>query len=211
MCKQMEIVIEIIKAIPVFIASGVALYGINSWRREAKWKVKYSLAEEVLTLAYEIRDAIRAMRSPVSYQGEGSTRRKADDEYFDDTQLMNRAYIPRERFETYRDSFNKFQAAKYRFMAIYGSEYEELFIRLNHIVNEIFASAHLLGTVYWKQQGKSHWDIDSPAFKSHLKSLEYHEAKFWEISDNDEISQRVKEIVSDFEKICAATVRENRE
>lgn len=51
MCEiDWNLFFDVIKSLSIIIASIVAIYGINSWRREAKWKRKYELAEEVLSL-----------------------------------------------------------------------------------------------------------------------------------------------------------------
>lgn len=63
-------VLKNLDSISVMIASWAAIWGINSWRREAQWKRKYDLAEEVLSLFYESRDKIRFIRSPIVFSEE---------------------------------------------------------------------------------------------------------------------------------------------
>ncbi len=41
---------SVIRDASIVIASITAIYGINSWRREHRWKKQSELAEEVLTL-----------------------------------------------------------------------------------------------------------------------------------------------------------------
>lgn len=95
----MNDILQVIKSIGVIIASGVAVLGINSWRREAKWKRKYELAEEVLSNFYEAYHAIQIIRSPFGFGHEGSSRPKQDSETKEESQIYNQAYISRERFE----------------------------------------------------------------------------------------------------------------
>ena len=65
----------IIASLSATIASITAIYGINSWRRESKWKRKYELAEEVLANLYESYQSIQIIRSPIGFGGEGETRK----------------------------------------------------------------------------------------------------------------------------------------
>ena len=62
--KFVLLILEVIKVVLLIMASGVGLYGINAWRRETRWKTKYNLAEEVLTLVYEVQHTIDVIRSP---------------------------------------------------------------------------------------------------------------------------------------------------
>ena len=75
---DLKLVFDILKSISIIIASGVAIYGINSWRREIKWKRKYELAEETLSLFYEVQDAISIIRSPFVSVSEGKTRKRQE-------------------------------------------------------------------------------------------------------------------------------------
>jgi hypothetical protein len=81
MCEiDWNLLFDIIKSISIIIASTVAIYGINSWRRETKWKRKYELAEETLSLFYEVQDVISIIRSPFSRNEEGKKRNRIENE-----------------------------------------------------------------------------------------------------------------------------------
>jgi hypothetical protein len=71
---------EFLKNISLIVASCTAIYGIGSWRREYRGKRQAELAEETLSLFYEARDAIKHIRHPFSYAGEGSTREESEKE-----------------------------------------------------------------------------------------------------------------------------------
>ena len=57
------VISAVIYALATGFAAGVAIYGIRSWRREFRGKRQIELAEDVLALFYEARDAITAIRS----------------------------------------------------------------------------------------------------------------------------------------------------
>ena len=62
--------VTFLKEISLLIGIWVAIYGIDSWRREHKGKRQIELAEETLALFYEARDVIAYIRNIVSYGSE---------------------------------------------------------------------------------------------------------------------------------------------
>ena len=66
---------KLIKNISIIIASWTAVYGIDQWRREYRGKRQAELAEEVLSLFYEAQDAVRHIRNPFGFGGEGASRK----------------------------------------------------------------------------------------------------------------------------------------
>jgi hypothetical protein len=143
-----SIAVEIVKSLPTIvasvaaiIASAVAIYGINSWRREFKGKRQIELAEDVLALFYEARDAITAIRYPLSYETEGRTRKPEDNETEQEKKARDRAYIVWERYSKRKRTFNKLHSMRYRFMAQIGKKESEPFEEIRKIVNEIFTAA----------------------------------------------------------------------
>jgi len=191
---------EILQAISVILACWAAIAAIDAWKREFIGKRKIELAESVLAKFYEIRDAISLIRNPFSYAGEGSSRPKGEYESKEDAGLFDRIYIVHERFEKKRDAFNEFHLLKYKFLTSFGKETESIFVDVNRVVNEIFASAHILGTYYWKRQGRV--EMTKEEFAKHLEEMRKHEAIYWEMQDDkDEIKKRLAEILSRIESV----------
>jgi hypothetical protein len=149
----MNEILEIIKSVGVIVASGVAIWGINSWRREAKWKRKYELAEEVLANFYEAHQAIQIIRSPSGFGHEGASRPRQDNETEEEGKIYDRAYITRERFERNKTSLEKLQSLKFRFIALYGKEYEQHFDKFNQNINKIFLASDQIARVRLGQYG----------------------------------------------------------
>lgn len=56
--------LNVVQAGSVVVAAVVAARGINTWQREYIGKRRMELAEEVLAMFYEARDAIRDVRAP---------------------------------------------------------------------------------------------------------------------------------------------------
>ncbi len=168
---------ENLKNFSVIIAALSLISGINAWRREYIGKRRIELAEEVLTCFYEARDAIKFIRSPFSYDGEGKTRSRQNGELEEESKLLDRAYIVYERYEKRREVFNKLHSLRYRFMARFGRQTEKPFIELHSIVSDIFNAADILGSHYWQRQGRVKMKDDE--FKTHLEEMHEQEAIFW--------------------------------
>jgi len=194
--------IKILESISIIlasiIASGTVIYGIKTWRREYIGKRNIELAEDVLALFYEARDAIRYMRSPAGYTGEGSTRNANPNESPEEKKINDNAYVVFERYNKRQELFNKIYSMRYRYMAQFGKDEAKPFDDLNNIVNDIFISATML-PYYWKEQGHRQWKTEAE-FQKHLEEMEKHQAVFWEMrTDKDTITPRVDKVISDIE------------
>ena len=191
-------VTNIVESISVITAAWAVFYGVNVWRREYIGKRKIELAEEVLALFYEARDAISYIRNPFSYIGEGNTREAAPNESQEEKKINDNAYVVFERYNKRQELFNRIYSIRYRYMARFGKESAKPFNELNRIVNDIFISAKMLSH-YWLQQGRRDWKNESE-FKKHLDEMHKHESVFWEkSSDNDPIIPRIDKVISDIE------------
>lgn len=194
-------VLSTIESFAIVIASISAVKGINSWRKEAKWKRKYELMEEVLALYYEAQDAIAMIRNPWSFGGEGKSKQRGEIEYSHDSEILEQANVVFERFEKYNDLFFKLKAVRYRFKAVFGKKSDLPFEELDEVVHDIKYAANRLGTKYWKEQGRKHFS-DSE-FESHLKEMHKFESHIWQgSSDPDEIRLRISAIIASVEKIA---------
>lgn len=198
---------ELVKNISIIIGALTLISGIRAWKREYIGKRKIELAEDTLMLFYQARDAIRDIRNPFGRIGEGSSRQKADHETTSETELLNRAYVAYERYQKHEDIFNKLQSTRYRFMARFGRDNEVPFNELNKIVNDIFMSAHMLGTYYWQRQGRVKMEGDE--FKKHLDEMHEQERVFWfQGEDRDTIGPRVENVIRQIENITKDTLAE---
>lgn len=201
-----KLVFDVLKSISIIIASLVAIYGINSWRREIRWKSKYHLAEEALSLFYEVQDKIFIIRNPAGNSNEGRTRKKGENENPDDSEVLDSAYVVIERFENNKESFYKMKAIKYRFCAVFGKDCEKPFHDITKLTNKVLLASRLLGTNYWKNQGKKNFTDDQ--FKKHLKEMYKYEAIIWERHDeDDELKKELLRIINEIENICDSVLK----
>ena len=197
--------LDVLGSIAVIIASGAAIWGIDSWRKELKGKKEHDLAEEVLALFYQAKDNIATIRSPFGSTGEGKTRKSSKKESEEQKQALDNAYVVYERYERYREAFNRIHATRYRFMALFGKDKVKPFVELSNIVQEIFMAANMLGTYFWKLNARGYGD--SKKEEKFIADMREQEAVFWAMGDDDKIAPRVEEVIKDIEKICEPILR----
>ncbi|WP_287584059.1 hypothetical protein [Candidatus Borrarchaeum sp.] len=197
---------EFLKDISLIVASCTAIYGIGSWHREYKGKRQAELAEEVLSLFYEARDAIKHIRNPFSHAGEGATRKQSENESADEKKAYDQAYVVFERYNANLELFNRLHSLRYRFMTQFGEGSAKPFVELRKILNEIFASAQTLANLWAKQRTFFRTD---QASKEHFEFKEKLEAIFWEgLADEDPINPKLEKCVQDIEVMCRGILSE---
>ena len=106
----------------VILGVPLALYGIDAWRREAMWKRRSKLCEEVLALCYEAKEIISYIRSPGGFGGEGETRKPQEGEPDDVRLKKNSAWVPIERHNKNLEKLSRLWTLSYRFRAQFGVE-----------------------------------------------------------------------------------------
>lgn len=204
---DLKTILEVIQGGSIILASITAIYGISSWRREAKWKRKYEIAEEVLTTFYEISDKFERIRSPVSYVGEGETRKRSEQETKEESEILDKAYIVFERFEKEKDSFIKLRTIKYRFMVLYGKKSVEPFMEIERLTSKLLFASKQLGQRYWKEQGRK--EFTEKQLEKHLAKMEELENIFWSDNENDPFKNEINVTITKIEKICGDILGKN--
>ena len=192
--------LDFISSIAVLIAALTFIAGVSAWRREFVGKHHMELAESVLAMFYEAADAIRQIRNPCSFVGEGTTRKRAENELAEDSRLLDQANIVFERYQKRKTLFSQIGAKRYRVMAMFGPSAKEPFDELDAIINEVLNAARMLGSHYWPRQGRV--EMAPKEFKKHQHEMQNYEAIFWLMDeDKDTISPRVQRIIEEIETI----------
>ena len=198
---ELKSLLDIIQSISVTVVTVVAVYGISSWRREAKWKRKYELAEEVLSCFYEISDCFDKIRSPAASTGEGKTRVRNVNETPVESEILDNAYVVIERFEKEQAPFIKLKSMKYRFMVLFGKQTGEPFNEIVKLTNKLFIASNRLGNRFWKDQGRA--NFTEKQFEKHLIKMQEYEEIFWaDYGETDRFKNEVNEVVIKIENIC---------
>jgi hypothetical protein len=196
-----KLTFEIIQSLAIIIAAFVGIYGINSWRREAKWKRKYELAEEVLSLVYEVKENIEMIRSDLTGINEGKTRKKSDKETKEESEIRDTAFATVERANSVNESFKKLQAIKFRFVAVFNQSDSSLIDELIRIRNKLISTAHRLAdarVIVSKQSNPNN---------EHYQRIERFEKIIWfDYDKEDEITTEVNKAVKGIENICKVVI-----
>jgi len=194
----MEVIASLINCLAAVIVAGAAIYGIKDWKREFRGRRQIELAEDTLALFYEAEKAIIAIRSPLSYGYEGTTRKQGEKETPEQKEARDKAFVVFERFKEREQVFNKLLSMRYRFMAQIGKTEAEPFEEMRSILNKIFMAARWLADLWSKDI--SH---DTPERQEkYFETIRKNEAIFWEDAPVDEIGNRIEKAVSDMEQTC---------
>lgn len=202
----MEVILEVIEKISILVAIWVAIYGIDSWRREHRGKRQIELAEDALALFYEARDAISHIRHPAGYSSETEDVERGDHETDEQYEARKNASVVFVRYNQHSDLFNKLHAMRYRFMALIGKGEAEPFEELRRIENDIFLSARMLARLW----ARDHFRTDEQ-WEKHNNDIRRHEEVFWGAGgEDDPIEPRVQKVIADIENICGAVITGER-
>ncbi len=201
-------VITITQTVSIVIASCTAIYGISSWRREAKGRKILDLSEKTLALFYEAKDNIRSIRNPGGFIGEGSTREKASEETAEETKILNKAYAVVERYNKMSPKFNELFSLKYPFMAVFGKKNGKYFDDLRNIINEIFIASNML-YIHYRVPGDRNFKTkeEEQKFLKEFQEQQKLRKVIWDVSDDDEINKRINNIIAEIEKVCESASR----
>jgi len=188
---------NIIESISIIIAAWAVFLGVTAWRREYIGKKNLELAEEVLALFYEARDAISDIRNPFGRTGEGSTRKTGPRETPEEKGIYDRAFVTYERFNKYHELFSKLYSMRYRYMAHFGKKSAKPFDALYEITKDILLSADFLSEM-WIDQSQRNW-TDDPNYKSNLEEIRKYESIIWFRGKKDTIVPQIDKIIEDIE------------
>lgn len=203
----MNDIATIAQAVAVISACWAIISGVGAWKREFIGKRQIELAEQVLAKFFEVKDAIAFIRNPFSSTSEGKSRERSAREIEHESELLDRGYVVVERYAKKEKIFSEFNTFKYKFMASFGPETEEIFASTNKTLNSIFSSARQLATHYWPRQGRV--KMEAEEFQKHLDGMYRHEGIFWDnLSEDDEIRKQLSEIQKRLENVTAPCFKE---
>jgi len=183
--EEIKMALEVVNTLAIVIASVVAIYGIKAWRKEFQGKRKIELAEEVLALFYEAKDAIRAIRNFLSYPSEGAAITP---------QQCRDSAIVYERYEKRQGIFNKLGSKRYQFKARFGVENDKPFEDLKNIIIDIQVAADGLSMILRTSHNTENTETQ--------KKIEEYQSKIQSHHTNDPIKPRIEKVISDIEAIC---------
>ena len=186
------------QAASVFVASLIAICGIEAWRKEFVGKRRIELAEEVLALFYQAKDVIGWIRFPTSFVAESATRKPESDETSTEKGINDQAYIFYKRLEQYSELFSRIHALRYRFMAQFGRNTSVPFEELKSILDDLQSDLDswiMLSRVDTRRH-------DQQQLQAHQARIEKREKALWGLGKADPISLSVENVVENVDRIC---------
>lgn len=132
----MEIILKLVPSICILITTIVAVCSLSSWRRQFHGKRQTEIAEEVLTLFYQTRDAILTvfnLRGSLEEQNIECSNGESDEQYKARKQYSYIIF----RLNKHNDTYSRLYSLRYRFIAILGKDKEEPFKIFDEIMFEI--------------------------------------------------------------------------
>jgi hypothetical protein len=194
----------ILRDIAVIIGIVIAIYNINSWRREHIGKRKIELAEDTLTLFYEAVDVIHYLRCPGGFTSETEDIKQMNGESEVAYQARKNASVLLKRYNEHQELFSRIHAMRYRFMVQIGKEEAKSFDELRKIIIELITSVRRLSRLWAAPTSRT-----EEQWTKHQQDVEKYESIFWEgLTENDPINLRVKKVLLDIERICHKTIRQ---
>jgi hypothetical protein len=205
--QWLELILALVEMLAIIIASGVAIFGINAWRREHIGKRQAELAEDALAMFYEAADAIRHMRSPMGFGHEMEDVERMEGESETKFEARQKASVVFYRYKQHQELFSRLHASRYRFMTLIGKQESKPFDDIHRLTSTIFSSARMLATLW----AKDHYRTDAQREK-HWARIGRHEAVFWEgLEDEDPINPKLNQAITDIETICRRVIAGERQ
>lgn len=123
-------VFAIIESLAILVASIFASLGFYQWRHEIIERRKIELAEEAAHLFSKFPNVIAAIRNPLITDKEGLS-------IVESGKTPNDGHVSIERILKNNDFFTQVDAIRYRFLAYFGQDKDELFEEGRAILHEI--------------------------------------------------------------------------
>ncbi|MGJ4928617.1 hypothetical protein ACQR1I_14170 [Bradyrhizobium sp. HKCCYLS2038] len=105
---------------------------------------RVEFAEDVLASFYKLQDTIREIRVPFSYEGEGVTRKRGDQETVAEARSRNHYYAPIERMNKHKDFLSELISKQYRAQAVFQNDIDHAFALVTEVLHSIQISSNML-------------------------------------------------------------------
>jgi hypothetical protein len=155
-------------------------------------KRRQELAEEVLSGFYQIRDAVRIIRTPMKLPGEGESRPRTELEPEGVAQQRDTYYATLERLEQRRQDIGNLLAKRYRAVALFGAEADQTFESLHGAITGIGNAAALL--IRWSGDDTRRQNPD--IWKEAERTI------WWTGAEPDLIANQIEAATRAIERIC---------
>ena len=124
------------------IGAGVAILGLDAWKKQLKGTTSYQVAQKLLRTALYLRDAISDARQRIIWGGEMVGRDVAKDETIAETQVKGEAYAYTKRLSAVRTAHSDFYSAGVEARTVWGEDtVSDALQSLTKLTNELVMAA----------------------------------------------------------------------
>jgi hypothetical protein len=150
-------------------------------------KRRQDLAEELLSGFYQARNVLQAVRSPMSFEGEGAGRPRRDYENAAQARGRDTYFVPLARLKDHGEFLSGLMSKRYRAQAVVGPEIGRAFQTLHEVVVAVQVSADALIQM-------SGLDVET--------RRKFELDIWWTNLANDPLDQKVQSAVQTVEAVC---------
>ena len=199
-------ILDFIESIGIIVASITATLGLYAWRKEAKWKKRNELAEEVLYNLYDARDRLRTIRNPFAHPSEGETRSTSIQESTEEKSIRDYAYTTVERYNKNSEPFLKLEKLKHRYAMYFGKDNATLITDVLSIKDDIISASYKYARYTIERDKKINTHLNEAYIENQIqqlnKQIEIYASIIWEnYTDVDSISSRIDAIINKQEAV----------
>lgn len=189
--------LQLAQTIVIALAAMAGWFGVRTWRAERRDRRRAEIAEDAMQVLYDAPETFQSIRNPASSGGEGSSRRRDDNEKPEETAARDLDFVPLERINNSKEYFGR--AAKLRSLVrIYFGEdaAKPLSTILKSRLDIIFA-VRMKNVLSRRDTSK----MKPEDQEKHYNKIQGYEDTFWG-DENDDFAKRIKAAVSDMEKFA---------
>ena len=158
------VIAPIIQTFAIAITAYYASRGLRAWRWQLIGKRKIEIAEETLVATYKVRSLFYYIRSPGAFGGEGTSRKRADDEKPGLASLKDSYFVPIERIQKTSDDFARLEKARLLCEVYFGARAGDPFDVIMRLNRKVAVSAQMLlvtvGEGLDSSTNRERWEAD---------------------------------------------------
>lgn len=184
---------DVVSIVGALGALTIGTLGLFTWRRQLQGTSEYELAKKALLKAYELQNAIQAVRNPMLYlktdKVDAGSRLQAEQQVYDD------------RMAKVHEKWAELQTVRLEAKVIWGEAAADTFIGLQECIGNLNAGIWLHFWMKGAYAGPAVTVDNSPQRIAENDKIIYH------MGDDDDFSQRLSKAVTSVEYFFGFKIR----
>ncbi|HUZ33555.1 MAG TPA: hypothetical protein VMV19_15845 [Xanthobacteraceae bacterium] len=193
-----------------FAITGIVAFGgfrtFDRWKREKLEERRIEIAFEALSIAYEAKFVFDSIRSPMAFAHEWSDMPRSSGESDDDWSHRGSFFAILKRIANNKDYLERVWKLQPRFMAEFGPQTEQIFLKLHQARKFIETSAQMLARR--RDDDRGQWN------ENRQRQRDQWEADIWIGMDainpgNGRVGQLLNGFKTEIESLCRPITERN--